>query len=885
MKQTNKRLKRRALSGAILGILGTAQAATINVGGGCTLIDAMESANTDSAIGGCTSGSGADVIQVITPDSGITINTSFESSIAGPGDVGLPIVDSDITIEGNGMTVQAAGVGFRLFEVITGGSLTLRDTTVTGANDGYGVGSGLLSYGGQVTIEDSTFALNNSAVILVNSYGNQINNSVIRHNQSSSNLAAGLQTFFAELEVNNSSIIDNRHDYTDYLRGAFQIAGGVGLMHSEVTITNSTISGNESIYGSGLFVYEDTPPPVPSRAAMFGNSSLRGVLNSELTLTNSTITNNQGVFGAGILDLRDYGSITMQGTIVAGNQSLLDIFPDVYSVGSGPFILDAHNIIGDNGQTGSNSITLGASDQSFSNYAEDNLYPLTLSNGQLMHPLKVGSVAIDGNDLSCYGSVTDQEGKGRGKDGDDNGTFICDIGSFEHTLPIIADGAPCEFLDALASAENDTSINGCQPGNGHDIIVLPNESTVTLTNIVDNPAPGSYYNFGAPGIITGVTIEANGSTFQRDPGAVEDFDLLLVNDGGQLNLIDANLTGANGGLGTVSAWYGGNMNVLNSVISNNQSGGIFDIRSINSSVVNTTVSNNVPNNYNVSLSFSPFTTLQGVGFELRNSTISGNTGNIGAGVDLRGVVMAKMINTTISGNMGNVVGGFITTPSYTVPYGMVVAEVLNSTITNNQGGAAGGAYIAVAGPYNEISFSHSIISGNVIPPPPPRVTQTPVMDPQRHPLLAQQLALTLNSGNLGPTPPVEIFANAPYLTVDNFNIIGQNADPGVQNVTPGPSDIVPTGPTSTVIDTNLADNGGDTLTHLPVDGGDAVEGGDDFCRLITDQTGRIRPWDADGNGNDTCDIGAVEFGSIYASDIIFKDGFDPLIIVRRGVSD
>ncbi|MCX7553660.1 hypothetical protein OS175_07200 [Marinicella sp. S1101] len=887
MKKKNSWPNRAALSGAILGVLGSAQAATIDVDGPCSLIDAIQAANTDAAVGSCTAGSGDDIINVVTTDSGINITTQFGPSSYDSGYVGLPVISSNITIEGNGLTLSANGASdaFRMLEVDSGGDLTLRDTTVTGVDNGSGTGSGLLSYGGRVTIENSTFALNNGAVFMANSYGNVISNSIIRHNRNSSGFAAGLQGVFAGIDISNTSIVDNTHDYSGFIRGGFLIAGGVGLLQSDVSISDSTISGNRSIYGAGFFVVDDNPIPLPSKINRFDDSPMRGIILSDLTLTNSTITDNTSYLAAGILDVTDYGTITLQGTIVAGNNGYTNNgIPNIYSTGDSTFNLGNYNIIGDNGSTGSLNITLGAGDQSFANDTKDNLYPLTLSQGQLMHPLKEGSVAIDGNDISCFGSINDQEGKGRGIDGDDNGSFICDIGSFEHSLPIIADGSPCTFDDAVASAENDTSVNGCRPGNGHDIIQLPESSTVTFSNFVDNYAAGVYYAFGSPAINSAVTIEANDSTFERDAAATEDFDLLLVAEGGQLNLINANVTGANGGLGAVSSWFGGNLNIIDSNVSYNQSAGIFDIASINSSVVNTTVANNTPiGPYSAGYAFSPLSTLQSVGFELSNSTISSNIGGTGGGVDFRNVTLASMQNSTISGNTSVYAGGLIITPNYN---NFQVADIDSATITNNAGAFVGGILGNASSAEGNIELSHSIVSGNQVTPPAPRNLSPSTLSAEQHPLLSQNLVGQVNNPTLGgPTTPTEIGSNGSYFEVDSFNIIGQNGDPGTYNVTPGYSDIVPAGATSTVISTNLADNGGDTLTHLPVDDGVAVDGGASNCELIEDQRGFIRPWDGDNDGGDNCDIGAVEFGSISSSDIIFKDGFDPLIIIRRTPTD
>lgn len=52
----------------------------------------------------------------------------------------------------------------------------------------------------------------------------------------------------------------------------------------------------------------------------------------------------------------------------------------------------------------------------------------------------------------------------------------------------------------------------------------------------------------------------------------------------------------------------------------------------------------------------------------------------------------------------------------------------------------------------------------------------------------------------------------------------------------------------------LADNGGPTLTHLPLEDSPAIDDGECVTGLTADQRGRPRPQGA------TCDIGAVEYG-------------------------
>src|SRR5262245_37053369 len=77
-----------------------AQAASITVNGTCSLIDAITAANTDTATGGCSAGSGADTITL--PGGTITL-TSINNGSGGTAN-GLPQITSTITIDGNGTT-------------------------------------------------------------------------------------------------------------------------------------------------------------------------------------------------------------------------------------------------------------------------------------------------------------------------------------------------------------------------------------------------------------------------------------------------------------------------------------------------------------------------------------------------------------------------------------------------------------------------------------------------------------------------------------------------------------------------------------------------------------------------------------------------------------
>ncbi|MCX7554295.1 hypothetical protein OS175_10425 [Marinicella sp. S1101] len=878
----NLKMKKTLLCSALLTAMGSAQSATITVNDDCTLIDAINSANNDTAEGLCGAGSGADVIQIQQPNLVINITGPLVppapvKGIIGGGVEALPSIESEVTIEGNGLTLNAdyASDPVRVFTVGYGADLTLRDTTVTGADSAlpYG-GSGLFSNGGRVTLENTTFDNNSGGVFLVGGSGHVIDNSVIRHNTlDAADYAAGLTMLFTTAQISRTSLFDNEIIDAPYILGGGGggpgFAGGITSIQSEVSITESTISGNRSPFGGGIIIKDQPYMPIFSQRSLPGQLGGGPMIENEVTITNSTITNNQSYYASGILNFSEYGTLTIAGTIVAGNdESIFNFAANIYNANPTALVLDGNNIIGDNGSSGTVGVELSGTNTSFINDIDDNLYPLTLSKGQLVHPLKVNSAAIDSNDLACAGSLTDQTGKARGLDGDGNGSFVCDIGASEHTTPIVADGAPCTLSNAILSANNDASIGGCQPGNFHDIITLPENSTQSVSATADYFVNGFFNSpFGLPSIDTAITLEGNNSSIQRDPASLENFDLLLIEDQGQLNLIDSTVSGANGQLAAVAAMYGGNVNVVSTTISGSESMGLLDIISINTSLVDSAIEyNTIGINSYVTAAAGIFT-VQSNGVLIEQSSINNNANAYFGGMLINGNSLTKITNSTISNNTGNNAGGVVIA-------GTTNTQLKGLTVTGNQGGGiTGGIYAAGA---ELITLSNSIISGNSITAP------IPVPQSRVNPNSVLHAANNLASRG-GPVTPPELVSSPDTITLNGTNILGQNGESGTTGVTITPGVIIPAGATDTVIETTLGNNGGSTKNHLPVAGGDAVDTGGVFCELRTDQINRIRPWDGDNDGNAACDVGAIERGSVTAADLIFKDGFDAEIIIRRGL--
>lgn len=86
------------------------------------------------------------------------------------GPTGLPVIESEITIQGNGSTIQrdSSAPPFRILAVNSSGNLTLQQTTITGGHiPGEAVyyihnnGGGIANYSGMLTLTDSTVSGNN----------------------------------------------------------------------------------------------------------------------------------------------------------------------------------------------------------------------------------------------------------------------------------------------------------------------------------------------------------------------------------------------------------------------------------------------------------------------------------------------------------------------------------------------------------------------------------------------------------------------------------------------------------------------------------------------------------------------------------------------------
>jgi len=460
-----KKLLRFFLSATLLSIflfpLASAHAATFTVNTSADTDDAQPSdgACADStgncslraAIQEANSLSGADVIDLPAGTYGLTLPSA------------LPNISGDLTINGAGLDATVIdGTGqYRVFLIasqvaisgvtITGGyvgnfdmgggiassgNLTITDSLIRDNMTGYaGVGGGIANNGGILTITNSTVSHNSIGTFWSHSQGNAggiynngtltIINSTINGNYSLT--GGGIYHENGTMTISNSTISSN---IAHYISGsATGNGGGIFAKHGTVDINGSTINDNSAYYGGGTV-----------RAS--------GIYNDDgtMTISNSTISGNgvyQNSSGAGVFNLN--GTLSISNSTITNNDdsdsyggynggvynwsgtaSLFNTI--VANQSAGP---DCYGNITSNGYNLDSDGTCNLTEETDLSSTDPLLGPLTDNGGHtLTHEPSLGSPVIDtGAAANC--PPKDQRGVTRPQDGNADSIAICDMGSVE----------------------------------------------------------------------------------------------------------------------------------------------------------------------------------------------------------------------------------------------------------------------------------------------------------------------------------------------------------------------------------------------------------------------------------------------------------------------
>lgn len=366
--------------------------------GGCSLADAIRSANADAPRGDCTAGSGADTI--ITPDNWfVTIDST------------LPTIDTDInirTITPSGL-LQISGDDKHRIMRISGNNteVTLTRVKLFRGNRPSAISNG----GGAIRITDASVTLNDCEIS--DNFGIAVN-------------GAGIYIDDGYLEINNSRFFANILDFGE---SPFETHGaGLYAIDSEVYINDSWFFRN--LYSinipGGSSMYIERGSLNMQRTLI--DEEQDGVLadDADVTIENSTFSRssiNQTAFNSELLHVRNNTQLRM-------NHVTLDSSQGFWAIDS---TLDITNSIlgecNDNGSTWlRNDGNLRFNFQNTCNgegNTQIHLQSLADNGGPTFtNALGFQSVAINsGDEAHCL--AIDQRGEARGE--------FCDVGAYEVT--------------------------------------------------------------------------------------------------------------------------------------------------------------------------------------------------------------------------------------------------------------------------------------------------------------------------------------------------------------------------------------------------------------------------------------------------------------------
>ena len=506
--------------------------------GNCTLREAVEAANSDTAVDDCAAGSGADTI---TLSPGVYALTEVDNVI--DGNNGLPAIVSEITIEGFGAIIERVDPEydeeFRFFHVAAGASLTLDNVTLengyvdysTGFSGGaiYNLGTLHIENGSQLTnnqapdgyggaiynesasattivTDEDTRITNNYAfkgAALYNNYGGfvEINNgATIDGNEAL--FGGGIFNDDSTLIVDNATIggeypsnwaneaggIYNQDEAITIIRNNAQIIGnnaiwrGGGLVNrsSTMTIESGTIVADNVVLGLGYD--EDDGALTPQTTSNFYSGELDGFgggfhNNSELNISEATIRNNSAPAGGGLYNETIHSSVTIERTTIHNNTAV---------VGGGLYTEDGSDDISNSTLSGNEAADDGGA--IFADDSNTSLNFVTLSDNVADADSDYYGVA--GGIYGSYSSIeiTNSIVAGNHINNDEPFGVDCfDEGSsftaVEHTL--VGDNSSCEAIedgvDGNIVGDFDTPVNPA-------LTELSNFGGPTLTH---NLIPGS----------------------------------------------------------------------------------------------------------------------------------------------------------------------------------------------------------------------------------------------------------------------------------------------------------------------------------------------------------------------------------------------------------
>jgi hypothetical protein len=278
----------------------------------CTLRDAIATANACEGRQIVRLPVGAEFVMtsVDNPPSG-SAKVETEEEFSRVGASALPPIKGDIVIEGNAASIRRHGdvrYSLRLFNVLSGSKLELRNLTISGWHGGktrrigssdFGIGGGAVLNEGEIFLEGVSLQDNSST-----GGGGALHNlgtaTIISSNLQNNSGNPGGAIFTAGILQLERSVLQNNSVRLLHRVGRLldHSGGAIFINSGETNAMEVTIRNNEAMEaaGGGIAVY-----------------------NGRLSIERSTIVNNTAVDGAGII-VQYAGTASVDNTTISGNR-------------------------------------------------------------------------------------------------------------------------------------------------------------------------------------------------------------------------------------------------------------------------------------------------------------------------------------------------------------------------------------------------------------------------------------------------------------------------------------------------------------------------------------------------------------------------------------
>lgn len=209
-----------------------------------------------------------------------------------------------------------------------------------------------------------------------------------------------------EVQVSDTAVSDNQ---------ASRDGGGIYFDGSAISVLSSTLSGNTAARGGAVLTLGDLTAENSTVSGNHAAGTVGGIFvdRGSASLHSLTIASNSAGTPLGAALANDGGVVTVGNTIVAGSPGAANCGGEIESTG--------HNL--------EDADTCGFDAAGDVTNADPMLGPLQDNGGRTWtHALLTGSPAIDAAGV-CQG--VDQRERQRPSDGNADGRYECDIGSFE----------------------------------------------------------------------------------------------------------------------------------------------------------------------------------------------------------------------------------------------------------------------------------------------------------------------------------------------------------------------------------------------------------------------------------------------------------------------